>query len=100
MPPRRGFVNRPSLARTQARTRVKGKDWSGQISDIMSIHLPPPDMEERQYPGHWKGDQVKDAGNASAVGTPWSSAPARCSSWHTPSRPVPQACCRALPTNC
>jgi IS30 family transposase len=49
--------------------RSKGKDRRGQIADMVSIHLRPPDIEERQFPGHWEGDLIKGAGNASAVGT-------------------------------
>ncbi len=49
--------------------RSKGKDRRGQIADMVSIHLRPPDIEERQFPGHWEGDLIKGADNASAVDT-------------------------------
>ena len=49
--------------------RSKGKDRRGQIPDMLSIHVRPPEIEERQFPGHWEGDLIKGEGNASAVGT-------------------------------
>lgn len=49
--------------------RSKGQDRRGQIPDMLSIHLRPPEIEDRQFPGHWEGDLIKGAGNASAVGT-------------------------------
>ena len=49
--------------------RSKGQDRRGQIPDMLSIHLRPPEVEDRQFPGHWEGDLIKGAGNASAVGT-------------------------------
>ena len=49
--------------------RSKGKDRRGQIPDMLSIHLRPPEVEDRQFPGHWEGDLIKGEGNASAVGT-------------------------------
>lgn len=49
--------------------RSKGQDRRGQIPDMLSIHVRPPEIEDRQFPGHWEGDLIKGAGNASAVGT-------------------------------
>ena len=49
--------------------RSKGKDRRGQIPDMPSIHVRPPEIEDRQFPGHWEGDLIKGEGNASAVGT-------------------------------
>jgi IS30 family transposase len=49
--------------------RSKGQDRRGQIPDMVSIHLRPPEIEDRQFPGHWEGDLIKGTANASAVGT-------------------------------
>ena len=49
--------------------RSQGQDRRGHIPDQLSIHLRPPDVEDRQFPGHWEGDLIKGEGNASAVGT-------------------------------
>ena len=49
--------------------RSNGKDRRGQIPDMLSIHVRPPEIEDRQFPGHWEGDLIKGEGNASAVGT-------------------------------
>lgn len=49
--------------------RSKGEDRRGQIPDMLSIHVRPPEIEDRQFPGHWEGDLIKGEGNASAVGT-------------------------------
>jgi IS30 family transposase len=42
--------------------------FKGQIPDIVCIHLRPPEIEDRQFPGHWERDLIKGAANASAVG--------------------------------
>lgn len=39
------------------------------VPDIISIHVRPPEIEERQLPGHWEGDSFKCEAIASAVGT-------------------------------
>ncbi|MGH8352966.1 MAG: IS30 family transposase [Pseudomonas sp.] len=51
------------------RPRVGGVDRRGQIPDMVSIHLRPPEIEDRLMPGHWEGDLIKGKANASAVGT-------------------------------
>ena len=35
----------------------------------ISIHVRPPEVKSRKFPGHLQGDLIKDEGNASAVGT-------------------------------
>lgn len=56
-------------ARNKRVPRSKGQDRRGQIPDMLSIHVRPPEIEDRQFPGHWEGDLIKGEGNASAVGT-------------------------------
>jgi IS30 family transposase len=57
------------MARAKRWSRTKGEDRRGQIADLLSIHVRPPEVEDRQFPGHWEGDLIKGALNASAVGT-------------------------------
>ncbi len=47
----------------------KGQDRRGQIPDMLSIHVRPSEISDRQFPGHWEGDLIKGEANASAVGT-------------------------------
>ena len=49
-------------------SRTRGTDRRGQISDMVSIHVRPPEIEDRLLPGHWEGDFIKGAGNQSSVG--------------------------------
>jgi hypothetical protein len=49
-------------------SRRRGTDRRGQIRDMMSIHVGPPEVEDRVLPGHWEGDFIKGAGNQSSVG--------------------------------
>jgi len=48
--------------------RSRGEDRRGQIPEMVSIHVRPPEVESRIMPGHWEGDFIKGAGNKSAVG--------------------------------
>jgi transposase, IS30 family len=48
--------------------RTRGTDRRGQIPDMVSIHVRPPEIEDRLLPGHWEGDFIKGAGNQSSVG--------------------------------
>ena len=56
-------------ARRTRKTRARGEDRRGQIPDMVSIHVRPPEIDERVVPGHWEGDTIKGFGNASTVGT-------------------------------
>jgi transposase, IS30 family len=66
---RRELIACLRLARTKRWPRSRGEDRRGQIADLLSIHVRPPEVEDRQFPGHWEGDLIKGAGNLSAVGT-------------------------------
>jgi len=41
---------------TKHRPRAGGVDRRQQIPDLVSIHLRPPEVDERLLPGHWGGD--------------------------------------------
>lgn len=55
--------------KTSRRPRSGGVDRRGQIPEMLSIHVRPPEIEDRLMPGHWEGDLIKGKANASAVGT-------------------------------
>ena len=57
------------MARAKRRPRSKGEDRREYIANLLSIHVRPPEIEDRQFPGHWEGDLIKGALNQSAVGT-------------------------------
>lgn len=57
------------MAHAKRWPRSKGEDRRGEITDLVSIHVRPPEVEDRQLPGHWEGDLIKGAHNASAIGT-------------------------------
>jgi IS30 family transposase len=48
--------------------RTRGQDRRGQIPEMVSIHVRPPEVQDRVMPGHWEGDFIKGAGNKSSVG--------------------------------
>jgi len=56
-------------ARSKRMPRTRGVDRRGQIADMLSIHVRPPEVADRLFPGHWEGDLIKGPANASAVGT-------------------------------
>ena len=56
------------MAHAKRWPRSKGKDRRGEIQDLLSIHVRPPEVNDRLMPGHWEGDLIKGAGNKSAVG--------------------------------
>lgn len=53
---------------TDRMPRSRGTDRRGQIPDMVSIHVRPPEVDDRVMPGHWEGDFTKGANNASSVG--------------------------------
>jgi len=48
--------------------RTRGEDRRGQIPDMVSIHVRPPEIEDRVMPGHWEGDFLKGMANKSSIG--------------------------------
>jgi IS30 family transposase len=54
--------------RAQARDRA-ARIGGSPLRDVISISQRPPEVEERAVPGHWEGDLILGAGNASAIGT-------------------------------
>jgi len=50
------------------RPRSAGEDRRGQIPEMVSIHVRPPEVNDRLMPGHGEGDLIKGAGNKSSVG--------------------------------
>lgn len=55
--------------RGQRRERSRGEEKRGKMTDVPSIHLRPPEADDRVVPGHWEGDLIKGARNQSCVGT-------------------------------
>ena len=48
--------------------RQRGADRRGQIPERVSLHLCPPEIDDRIMPGHWEGDFIKGTGNKPSVG--------------------------------
>ncbi len=62
------MFDRLRQGRSTHRPRSAGEDRRGQIPEMVSIHVRPPEVNDRTLPGHWEGDLVKGAMNRSAIG--------------------------------
>jgi transposase, IS30 family len=65
---RKDLISCLRMSRATRWPRSRGVDRRGEIKDLLSIHVRPPEVEARQFPGHWEGDLIKGRLNASAVG--------------------------------
>lgn len=65
---RREVVSWLRQARGARRRTRPGPEARGRLPDLPSIHLRPPEANERLLPGHWEGDLIVGAHNRSAVG--------------------------------
>ncbi len=69
----RGELRRQLIAclrhgRSTRMPRKCGVDRRGQISEMVSIHVRPPEVNDLVMPGHWEGDFINGTGNESSVG--------------------------------
>jgi len=55
--------------RRQRRPRKLSKGHRGPISNPVSIHERPPEVNSRKTPGHWEGDSIVGKDHGSAIGT-------------------------------
>lgn len=65
---RRQLIALLRQSRSSRRPRSGGTDRRERIPDMVSIHVRPPEVDDRVMPGHWEGDLIKGAFNRSAVG--------------------------------
>ncbi len=65
---RRELISSLRQSRKSRRPWVRGEDRCGTIPGMASIHDRPAEIDERLIPGHWEGDLIKGARNASAIG--------------------------------
>jgi transposase, IS30 family len=66
---RKELVQLLRQGKSTRKPRSRGEDRRGSLQDIVSIHVRPPEANDRLLPGHWEGDLIKGARNQSSVGT-------------------------------
>jgi len=66
---RREVVSFLRQSRCLRRPRQRGPERRGRMANLLSIHMRPPEAQDRVLPGHWEGDFIKGTRNGSAVGT-------------------------------
>lgn len=55
--------------RRKRKTRMETKTHRGPISNTISIHQRPEEVDSRSTPGHWEGDSIVGKDHQSAIGT-------------------------------
>lgn len=65
---RKQLVSCLRQGKSNRRPRAGGEDRRGKLADMVSIHVRPPEVDDRLMPGHWEGDLIKGSLNQSAVG--------------------------------
>jgi IS30 family transposase len=83
-------------ARSTRLPRARGTDRRSQLTDMLSIHLRPPEVDGRALPGHWEGDFIKGRVTARRWGF-WSSAARDWCCWPKWTMPPPLPPWRATP---
>jgi IS30 family transposase len=58
-----------ALRKPRAQTQAAAGRVGSPLRNVISISERPPEAADRAVPGHWEGDLIMGAGNASAIGT-------------------------------
>ena len=66
---RRELTSLLRQARGARRPHSRTAELRGKLTDMLSIHIRPPEVTDRLVPGRWEGDLIKGARNQSSVGT-------------------------------
>lgn len=66
---RRELIAELRQGHSSRKPRSQGVDRRDSLPDMLSIHLRPPEVNDRLVPEHWEGDLIKGAANRSSVGT-------------------------------
>lgn len=65
----KGTHRLPTARRRQRRPRSRGTNRHNQISNLVSIHARPPEVEDRLIPNNWEDDLIIGINNRFTVGT-------------------------------
>jgi transposase, IS30 family len=64
---RRQLISCLRQGKSTRKPRSAGVDRRYRIPEMVSVHVRPPEVEDRLIPGHWEGDLIKGQANRSAV---------------------------------